>query len=75
MPWIWINPASEPSEMVEAADRVVQKPSNTINLEESHEEYSEADAGFDIADVYNQVEAIGVYPKQVTPNAEPYFTH
>jgi hypothetical protein len=73
MPWIWINPSSEPEEMVEAADRVVRKPSSTLNIEEYDGEYTEADAGFDIADVYNQAAKIGVFPVQIDKNAEPYF--
>jgi hypothetical protein len=59
--------------MVEAAARVVRKSSSTIDIEEYDGEYTDADAEFDIADVYNQAAGIRVFPVLTDRNAEPYF--
>lgn len=70
--WLWVNPRSEPEEMVDSIDRVTSSIGDQ-GLDEDIEEAADCDVGFEIAKRYNQAEAIGVYPKQTTPNAKPYF--
>jgi alkylated DNA repair dioxygenase AlkB len=74
MPWIWINPKSEPEEMVEAAVQATTSEEDWVEEAYYSDEYqSDSDMGLLIAKKYNQAEAIGVQPKQRKKNSKPFF--
>lgn len=67
-PFLWINPRSEPAQMVETVFAVT----NT-DIDEVFEGLSDAEVGFVIAQTYNKAAEIGVMPVQTDPEAKPYF--
>jgi hypothetical protein len=68
MAWLWINPQSEPAQMVNDVLAVT----NT-EFDEVAAGLSDAESGCVIADLYNKAEEIGVTPVQERPNSNPFF--
>lgn len=68
-PFWWVNPRSEPEEMVEAAFAVTN-----VEVNEAFYNLSDAEVGFVIADAYNKAADMGVTPIQTDPEGTPYFT-
>ena len=68
MTWWWINPQSEPNQMIDDVLAVTG-----TDYEEATEGLTEAQIGIVIADAYNKAEKIGVTPVQKHPNSIPLF--
>ncbi len=74
MPWIWINPSSEPEEMVNAAVEATTSEEDWVEeAYYSHTYKSDSDMGLLIAKKYNQAEAMGLEPKQKRKGSKPFF--